>query len=110
VILFKILFLFFLLENSIFGGVQTGFCTSKNLFQYCGVQVVEFKIDSGSISPSIYCKAVFLWIPKRSISIENCFVCADDESIRFLQKFVDSKSNKSCGKMKKANPKRIAPE
>jgi hypothetical protein len=88
--------LLFINNFSVYGD---GFCTSKNLSGYCGVDVLEYKIDSGKISPALNCTKIFFWIPPLSTGEEKCYICADYQSKSKLEAILDRGSSKKCGKV-----------
>ena len=91
-------FIIFLFINN-FSVYGDGFCTSKNLNGYCGVDVLEYKIDSGKISPALNCTKIFFWIPPLSTGEEKCYICADYQSKPILEAILDKGSSKKCGKI-----------
>jgi hypothetical protein len=76
-----------------------GFCTTLNLKNYCGVNSIEYKIDSGKISPALNCSKIFLWIPPVSTGEEKCYICADNNSQTQLAALFQKPSTKKCGKI-----------
>jgi len=84
---------------NIFSVYGDGFCTSNNLNGYCGVDVLEFKIDSGKISPALNCTKIFFWIPPSSTGEEKCYICADYQTKPKLEAILDKGSTKKCGKI-----------
>ncbi len=77
-----------------------GFCTTSNLLQYCGVNSLEFKIDSAKISPALNCEKIFFWIPPFTASgEEKCYICADRSNLNTLEAIYTKGNSKRCGKI-----------
>ena len=77
-----------------------GFCTTANLNQYCSVSTLEFKIDSGRISPALNCEKIFFWIPPFNASgEEKCYICADKSNLNNLEAIFTTGKPKKCGKI-----------
>ena len=94
--------IFLLVLIPFFSGIalDRGFCTTKNLYRFCRTEVVEFKIDSASMSPAMNCPAVFLWIPPRRFSgEENCYICAEGEALQKLNALAKKTPKKPCGRL-----------
>jgi hypothetical protein len=97
VLIINIYIILLLINNfSVYGD---GFCTSKNLNGYCGVDVLEYKIDSGKISPALNCTKIFFWIPPSSTGEEKCYICADYQTMPKLIAILDKGSSRQCGKI-----------
>ena len=93
----KLIIFFLILRINLY---SEGFCTTKNLQAYCGVGVLEYQIDSASISPALNCSKIFFWIPLFSASgEEKCYICSDTNSLNFLQGVANTGKPKRCGKI-----------
>lgn len=75
------------------------FCTTKNFSNYCGVNVLEYKIDNASINPSNNCDKVFFWIPLFSLAgEEKCYICSEKSTTTLIVSLMNSKK-KLCGRI-----------